>query len=152
HRDVMVLLADLLADPEKLARLAAAKALGAAGLAAIPLLRFKVHVRDKEPEVTVECLTALMSVAPRESLSFVAAFLDDPNDAVQEGAAFTLGESRKPDALAALQAHWPRARREPMQEVVLLAISLTRLPAALDFLVQVLAAEDRAAALLALSA
>jgi HEAT repeat protein len=64
-RDLMVLLADLLADKEKVARAAAAKALGASGsAAAVPLLRFKARVGDKEPEVIGECLTALVAADP----------------------------------------------------------------------------------------
>jgi HEAT repeat protein len=153
HPDVMILLADLLADPEKVARLAAARALGASGArAAIPLLRFKARTGDAEPEVTVDCLAALMSASPGESLSFVAGFLDSPSDAVREGAAFALAESRRPDALAILQGYWPRVRQGPLQEVVLLAISITRLPAALDFLMEVPVGGERDVALAALSA
>jgi hypothetical protein len=82
----------------------------------------------------------------------VAEFLDVPNDAVQQGAAFALGESRRADALAVLEDYWPRARSGWLQEVVLLAMAMTRLPAALDFLFEVLASDDRAAALAALAA
>ncbi len=120
--------------------------------AAVPLLRFKARGGDAEPEVTAECLTALMNAAPRESLSFVAGFLDAANEVVQQGAAFALGESRRPDALDVLTGHWPRARGSSVQEVVLLAIAMTRLPVALEFLLEVLATGDPAAASAALSA
>jgi HEAT repeat protein len=152
-RDLMVLLADLLADKEKGARSAAAKALGASGaLAAIPLLRFKARVGDEEPEVVVECLSGLMSADPAESLEFVAGFLD-ADEEVAEGAALALGESRRPEALAVLQKHWPRARRdESLGNVVLLAMAITRLPAAVDFLIHVLASEGEPAAAGALAA
>ncbi len=152
-RDLMVLLADLLADPEKVARSAAAKALGASGaLAAVPLLRFKARVGDEEPEVVVECLAGLMSAEPAESLAFVGGFLDTDEE-VAEGAALALGESRRPEALAILQKHWPRARRsEELGNVVLLAIAITRLPAAVDFLLEVLGTESEPAAAGALTA
>lgn len=152
-RDLMVLLADLLADPEKVARSAAAKALGASGaLAAVPLLRFKARVGDEEPEVVVECLAGLMSAEPAESLEFVGGFLD-ADEEVAEGAALALGESRRPEALVILQKHWPRARRsEELGNVVLLAIAITRLPAAVDFLLEVLVSEGEPAAAGALSA
>ena len=151
--DLMVLLADLLADPEKVARSAAAKALGASGqLAAIPLLRFKARAGDEEPEVVVECLSGLMSADPAESLDFVGGFLN-ADEEVAEGAALALGESRRPEALAILQKHWPRARRdEALGNVVLLAMAITRLPAAADFLLEVLANEGEPAAAGALSA
>jgi HEAT repeat protein len=153
YRDVTLLLADLLADPEKVARLAAAQALGEThSPAAIPLLRFKARTGDKEPEVIAECLGALMVADPKESLSFVTQFLRSPNEALQHGAAFALAESRRPEAFAVLKEHWPKAGRESLQEVILLAISMTRLPAALEFLFEVLAADRQAAALAALSA
>jgi hypothetical protein len=134
-------------------RLAAVQALGQSMLpAAVALLRLKVRVGDTQPEVTAECLTALMNAAPRESLSFVAGFLDAANEVVQQGAAFALGESRRADALDLLKGYWPRARAGPVQEVILLAIAMTRLPAALDFLLEVLAGDDPPAASAALSA
>jgi HEAT repeat protein len=152
-RDLMVLLADLLADPEKVARAAAAKALGASGhLAAVPLLRLKARLGDPEAEVVVECLTALMSLAPGESLGLVGGFLHSATDAVAEGAALALGESRRPDALEMLTAHWPKARRdETFAGVVLLAVAITRLPPAIDFLLEVLARDGEPAALPALA-
>jgi HEAT repeat protein len=153
HPGVLVLLADLLADEEKVARLAAVQALGETRVAgAVPLLRFKARVGDKEPEVTAACLAALMTAASEESLAFVADFLDVGNDAVRQGAAFALGESRRADALNVLKDYLPRGSRGWLQEVLLLAIAMTRLPAALDFLVEILAGDDRAAALAALSA
>jgi hypothetical protein len=153
YHDVAVQLADLLADPEKPARLAAVKALGAsAAPAAVPLLRFKARIGDSEPEVTAECLAALMSAAPVESLPFVAGFLAFPNDVIQAGAAFALAESRRTDALDILVGHWPRARRGSLEEILLLAISITRLPAALEFLLGILADEHQTAASAALSA
>ena len=153
YHDVLLLLADLLADPEKVARVAAAQALGAMrAAAAIPLLRFKARSGDADSEVTAECLTALMTSDPKGSLSFVAQFLHSDNEATQEGAAFALAESRRPDALDVLTAFWPNARRGSLQEVLLLAIAMTRLPAAVDFLLNVLVVDDQAAALGALSA
>src|SRR5262249_23044707 len=52
YPDVLLVLADLLADPQKLARMAAAQALGATRApAAIPLLRYKARIGDEEPDV-----------------------------------------------------------------------------------------------------
>jgi HEAT repeat protein len=151
-RDLMILLVDLLADPEKVARIAAAKALGGSGaLAAIPLLRFKARTGDEEPEVTVECLTALMAADAEGSLEFVAEFLGSAEE-VAEGAALALGESRRPAALDALKAHWQKARSDSLRSVLLLAIAITRLPLALDFLLGIMAKEGPEAASAALTA
>src|SRR5262249_9060627 len=153
YADLLIQLVDLLLDEEKVPRVAAAQALGASGgVAAIPLFRLKARDGDEEPEVTAACLTALMGMAPAESLGFVAAFLDHGNEAVQEAAAFALGESRRPEALTPLKDAWPHVRSRELQEVFLLAISLLRLPAAIDFLLEVVAADDEKAALAAVSA
>jgi HEAT repeat protein len=152
-RDLMLLLADLLADPEKVARSAAVRALGGSGaLAAIPLLRFKARGGDEEPEVAGECLAALMTADPDESVPFVGQFLASPTGEVAEAAALALAESRRPDALTLLQAHWPKADDESLRRVLLLAVAITRLPAGLDFLLDVLAAGDPDTASAAVSA
>ena len=150
--DLMLVLVDLLMDQETAAREAAAKTLGETrAVAAILLLRFKALVGDKEPSVTSECLAALMVANPDASLPFVARFLQSPLDEIQQGAAFALGESRRLDALEVLKSHFSKRGGEG-QEVILLAISMTRLPVAIDFLVEVLGAEDKTAALAAFSA
>lgn len=152
-RDLLISLADLLTDKEKVARAAAAKALGASGQsAAIPLLRFKARVGDDEPEVIGECLNALIAAEPKESIPFVAEFLTADDDEVTEGAALALAESRRADALDILTKHWPRARGKSLEGVLLLAIAITRLPAGIDFLVDVLAKEDGEAAQSVISA
>ena len=147
-RDLIVLLADLLADPEKVARSAAAKALGASrALAAIPLLRYKAKAGDAEPEVVVECLSALMQATPADVMSFVGGFLTSPTVEIAEGAALALAESRRPEAFDMLREFWPRARRhESLGNVVLLAIAITRQPAAVEFLFEILNGEGEAGA------
>ncbi|MBL8797437.1 MAG: HEAT repeat domain-containing protein [Planctomycetia bacterium] len=153
YRDVVLLLVDLLLDREKVARMAAAQALGETRApAAIPLLRYKARLGDKDSEVTAECLAALMVAAPVESLPFVTRFLNSADEALQQGAAFALAESRRADALAVLKDHYAKARRSSLQEVLLLAISMTRLPAGLEFVFEVLAGDDRTAAQAALAA
>jgi HEAT repeat protein len=153
HRDIMSVLADLLADPDKAARLAAVRALGESRFpAAVPLLRFKVRTGDKDPEVLSECLGVLLAATPKESLALAAELLNSPTESTQEAAAFALGECRRPDALELLLRFWPRAHDATLQEVVLFAISTTRLPAAIDFLLAQLSGDDRRVALATLNA
>jgi hypothetical protein len=153
YHDVELLLADLLADNEKLARLAAAQALGETrSAAAVPLLRFKAHTGDREPEVTSACLSALMTADVEQSLPFVARFLDHPSEEIQHSAAFALADTRRPDALEILTGHWPKAQHGSLQAAMLLAIAMTRLPAALEFLLQILGGDSPTAAQSALSA
>jgi HEAT repeat protein len=134
HPDRLLYLTDLLLDTDKTARAGAARALGNSGsLAAVPLLRYKAQVGDRDPQVIGECLQALLTLQPAQSLPFVAGFLRSSEDAIQEAAIFALAESRRADALEILLEHWPRVLPD-LAESMLLAISMFRLPAALDFL------------------
>ncbi len=152
-RDLLILLAQLLTDVEKVARASAAKALGACGqFAAIPLLRFKVRTGDAEPEVIGECLNALMAADPKESIPFVGQFLQSSDEEIAEGAALALAESRRPEALELLKKHRPKAMGRSLESVLLLAIAITRLPAAIDFLLDVLTEGSPATAMSALAA
>lgn len=171
HREALVILADLLADPDKTARSMAAQSLGESRApGAIPLLRFKARVGDAEPDVVGDCLTGLMKAAPRESLPFVEEFLrlgqpaaakveyppsdaaERHRDAVRQGAALALGESRRPEALEILKAYWPSAESNGLREVVLLAIAMTRLSGGIEFLIEIIGGKDAAAASLAVTA
>jgi HEAT repeat protein len=153
YADLVVLLADLLLDEEKVPRAAAAQALGVSGrMAAVPLLRFKARIGDDEPEVTAACLTSLLSLTPAESVSFVGGFLRHHDEAVQEAAAFALADSRRPEAFPLLKDALPHVHSRELQEIFLLAISMLRLPAAIDFLLEVVAGDNQSAALAALSA
>jgi len=85
--------AELLADRERTARVAAAQALGDSGHPdATAVLRFKALTGDPEPEVLGACFASLLALAPEASLGFVARFLDDRER--DEAAALALGESR----------------------------------------------------------
>src|SRR5262249_46175669 len=95
--EAMIELATLLADPEADARIGAAHALGNCGLAAAPLLRFKVLTGDSESAVLSECLSGLMKIDPAGSLEFVARFVDPAHSTLYEPAAIALAESRLPE-------------------------------------------------------
>ena len=135
-------LADLLHDKDKRARAGAARALGGSGsLAAIPLLRFKARLGDKEPEVMGECFSALLSLAPAESLSFVSDFLHSARADIQEAAIFALAEIRRPQTFGILKDFWPRTP-PGLEESVLLAIAMLRLPPTIDFLIDLIVRRD----------
>src|SRR5262249_45441610 len=129
----------LLLDSDKRARAGAARALGGSGsLAVIPLLRFKARQGDGEPEVIGECFSALLALDRTESLPFVGGFLHSANTEVQEAAIFALAEIRSPETFAVLKDFWPRTP-PGLEETVLLAIAMLRLPPALDFLIDLIA-------------
>jgi HEAT repeat protein len=127
YPNVMLLLAQLLADPEADARIAAARAIGYAGLPeGIPLLRFKALTGDPQPTVLYEAFSALLSLSPDASLSFVAGFLHRDDTGVQQAAALALGESHMVQAFPFLEAAWEDAPDGDLRRGFLLAIALLR--------------------------
>jgi HEAT repeat protein len=153
YPNVMLSLAQLLADPESDSRIAAARAIGYAGLeAGVPLLRFKVLTGDPHPQVLCECFSALLQLDPEPSLSFVASFLQQEDLAIQEAAAVALGESQLALAFPFLETAWEDARDPELRQALLLSVALLRHERALCFLLGLLERGGRVAeeALLAL--
>jgi hypothetical protein len=134
-------------------RIAAAQAVGYVGSeAAGLLLRLKVRIGDRDPDVLSECFSGLLEVDSKENFALVASELD-PHDAARcEAAALALGRSRLPEALAPLGACWERCGPSELGRQVLLAIAMLRLPAAIDYLMDLVAADSEKAAIAALAA
>jgi hypothetical protein len=129
----------------------AAVALGAVGTEAAGLvLRLKIRVGDKDPDVLSECLGALLAIDPVENLALVAGFLDPSDPAVCEAAALALGRSRLPGALEPLKACSPRCHSLELRQQVLLSIAILRRPGANDYLMELIASEDEPTAIAAL--
>lgn len=144
YPDVGVELVRLLADREREARIGAVRAIAYWGTqAGALLLRLKALTGDREPEVLAECFNALLHVEPGRSLDFVAAFLDNEDAAIAEGAALALGESRREEAFEILKAHV----NSPVRRAVLLGIALVRNEAAIEYLIERIADRDAWAAL-----
>lgn len=147
------LFVDLLADPAKEVRAAAAIALGAVGTESAGLvLRLKARVGDGDPDVLSECLLALLAIDPREYLPIVGEFLD-PIDADKcEAAALACGKSRLPEALEPLKGCLRKSFSRELNQQILLAIAILRRPAAIDYLVEMVATEPEPMASAALTA
>lgn len=140
YSEVMSELADLLADPELDTRIGAVRAIKYSGQeAGVPLLRFKAHVGDENPEVIHECFTTLLALSPEASLPFVAGFLDDDEVTICESAALALGESRLAEAFDILKASWEKRFHPELRQTELLAIALLRNEKAIDFLLSLVA-------------
>lgn len=145
YRDVMIELADLLADSESEARIGAARALAySENPQAIPLLRLKVHLGDTEPQVLSECFIALLKLAPQASFPLVSRFLESPEPAIRELAALALGEARIPEAFAAIKHVWQRTREPELRQNFLLAIATLRTDEAIQFLLGLIERGNRA--------
>ncbi|MBN2002337.1 MAG: HEAT repeat domain-containing protein [Anaerolineae bacterium] len=153
HRHALIVVADLLADPEPDARIAAARALGYSGdLAAAPLLRFKARSGDERPEVIYECFLALLKLDAETALPFVADFLRCDDPALAESAALALGESRLDGALDVLSAAWEDTFDADRRRILLLAIATLRTEAAIDYLLEIVRGDARSHAAAALEA
>ncbi|MBI4517676.1 MAG: hypothetical protein HY699_17865 [Deltaproteobacteria bacterium] len=140
YPDVLSELADLLADPEAPARLAAVRALAySENQNAAPLLRLKAHVGDEDPQVIAECLGALLKVAAAAALPFVARQLDAGAVTTRESAALALGSSRLRAAFPILREWWQRIRERELRRTALLAIAMLRQDEALAFLLSLVA-------------
>jgi hypothetical protein len=136
------LLVDAMVDPERDVRIAAAMALGYVGTeAAGLLLRLKARIGDRDTEVLSECLSGLLTVNPKENLPIVSEFLDPLDPPRCEAAALALGKSLLQDALDPLKACWQECVTSGLREHVLLTIAMLRFPAAIDYLLELVASE-----------
>jgi hypothetical protein len=151
--EILPELVDLMVDRDPTARAAAVRAIAGTGRPAGPLLlRLKARVGDERPEVLGECFAALLQLEPRESLDFVAGYLDAADPDVCEAAALALGESKAEAALGVLKAHFQRSPSPELRKVILLAIALMRREEALDFLVSLVAEGGQPTAAAAIAA
>ena len=116
------------------------------------ILRLKARLGDREPEVFSECLSGLLACAPKENFPLVSGYLDVDDTPVREAAILALGRSRLPEAFGVLSAFWNRQPPVVLRETVLLAMVMLRLPAATEFLIELVATGPEAASLAALSA
>lgn len=143
YPDVLVELADLLADPESRVRAAAAQAIAYYGSEhGVPLLRLKVLSGDDDSTVILECLAGLLRLAPASSLVFAGRLLDAPDTSVSETAALALGGSRLPDAFDVLRQWWERTAAVASRRTALLAIAMLRRDQPLAFLLALIKEAD----------
>ncbi len=139
----LITVAELLADSQMQVRLGAIRAIACAEvLSAEALLRHKALSGDTEPEVIGECLAALLHVAGEDAaqdvVDFVAGFLNDPDQDLQQLAALCLGESRLPEALTPIQMRYNGLLlREGLQRSLLRAAVFHRSDASLDWLLSI---------------
>ncbi len=138
-------LADLLADPEMEARVAAARAIAYTEAdQGVPLLRLRVQIGDQPPVIS-ECLLGLLTLAPERSLPLVTRLLyahkSSPlleDTEIAEVAALALGETRLPQAFPILQTWWHQAKNAELRKTGLLAIAMLRQDEPLDFLLSLI--------------
>lgn len=139
HPDALSEVLPLLVDREPLARVGAVRALAAnGGEAGVLLLRLKVLTGDMETEVLGECFAGLLAASPKQSLQFVASYIDSDDESIAESAILALGESRLQPALGILKEKWDRTALQSLRKVLLASMAASRLDEAVAFLVSIL--------------
>ncbi|MBA3499113.1 MAG: hypothetical protein M4D80_39030 [Myxococcota bacterium] len=120
-------LATLLADEERNARLAAAQGFGNSGRTdTTALLRYKLLLENEdEPEVLAQCFESLFALAREETAEFAVAMLER-DGAIAEAAALALGGARIATATTALASWCERCRPEQRHRVGYIALALLR--------------------------
>lgn len=150
-RTVFPLLEALL-DPEPAVRLAAVRALASLETeAAEAVLRLQALRGDSHAEITAECLSALLRFPAEDLPAFAARFLRHSSPALRELAALALGESKRPEAVAALMECWETSRPDRgLRQALLRALGISRSATAFALLYRLLeeAPRDTAAAAL----
>ena len=109
------------------------------GRDAILLLRFKARSGDKEPRVVGQALESILTLEGAAAVPFVAEFLNSPDDDIGQEAAFALGVSRFPEALAVLEEAWKKHADGLVGSAILRGISASRQSEAIDFLLEIIA-------------
>lgn len=135
---------DALTEPAHTIRIEAARALGQmAGDEGALVLRLKARLGDESAEVIGQVFDSLLAIEGAGALLFLEGFLKRADERAEE-AALALGSSRLEGAFDLLRQTWDMARDRQFRAVLLRAISLSRLDAALDWLM-ILVREGRLA-------
>jgi hypothetical protein len=141
--DALDVLAELLTDRWRNARIAAAQGLGDAGRPdATALLRFKVLVGDEEPQVLSACLESLFTLAREAALGFAVRLLANHDDRA-EVAALALGGARIAAAVEPITRWCIGCPPEQRHNIGYLALALLRTPAATDYLLDAIRSHGR---------
>jgi hypothetical protein len=150
--DALAVLAELLADRERTARIAAAQGIGDVGVVAgAALVRYKLLVGDDEPEVLAACFASLFDLERDAAIDFAIRALENHGE-LAEAAALALGGARAIAAVAPLVAWCEAARPEQRARVGYLALALVRADAANAHLLDKISTGHRSDALAAAKA
>lgn len=152
-RDLPLLAAELLDDPEAPVRIAAADALRAHGARdAAGALLARLARDDDDPMVTIAAFAALLALAPDWAIDVARRGMRGGATVDRELASIALGESRRDDALDLLASWLEQSPLPADREVLLRAIGLHRTERALTILLARIADGTRADAIAAIEA
>jgi len=146
--EVLSCLVEAICDPADPVRIEAVRALNQlGGDDCILLLRFKARVGDRRPLIVGHVFDALLNMERDRAVPFVSGYLTSGDQELRDEAALALGSSRLTTALKILIETWQQSGSGAFSGVLLRAISSSRIPEAIDFLLELLrAGSDREAA------
>jgi len=150
--ELLTVLLEPLVDADKTVRMEAARAIAqVGGVAGALLLRLRILLglkdpKQEEPEVLGVCLSGLLALEGAEAIALAATAMKEGDDLASE-AAFALADLRTVEALTALRQRYRAGVDAWFGSVLLGAMALTRLPEAIDFLIEMIESEARDAAL-----
>jgi hypothetical protein len=124
------------ADPVRVEAVRALHQLG--GDESVLLLRLKARLGDRRHIIIGHVFDALLNMERERAVPFVGEYLNSRDEELRDESALALGSSRLPDALGLLIQTWNEVQMDSYSGVLLRAISSSRLPAAIDFLLNVL--------------
>jgi HEAT repeat protein len=140
--DLLTHLIELLVDEEKSVRVEAARAIELVGSpSAALLLRLRAILAKDEPEILGACYHGILRIDGAAAIPWISRFLAAGDDAAGE-AAFAIADDRSPQAFDALRDRFLAEHDPWFQSVLLSAIGLTRQPAALEFLFDLIRKES----------
>jgi HEAT repeat protein len=135
-------LIDLVADKDKAVRLEITRAIEQVGSpAASLLLRLRAVLGSDEPEVLGACYGGILRLEGVRAMPWVAAFLASADDTAGE-AALAIAATHSPEGFNALRERLGDAKDPWWRSVLLSAIALTRLDAAMEFLLDLVRTES----------
>jgi HEAT repeat protein len=136
--EILTHLADRLADKEKPVRVDAALAIAQFGRdEGAPLLRLKLLLGDREPEVIGQCCSSLLDLAPRQALPLLQRLLNHAEEEVRIEAASALAASRETEAIEILKSVWKGKVSAPVRQAILISLGASPLRSAAEFLLGV---------------
>ena len=134
--DALEYLLEVLTDPDPNVRADAARAVGQIDRReAALLLRLRALQGDTEPQPLGAVYSALLAIERTRAIPFVARFLEKGGEAAGE-AALALASTHEAEAFVFLRAALDGRADSDLRSTFLAAIALTRLPEAIEFLLE----------------
>jgi hypothetical protein len=140
--DLLAYLLELAADKDKSVRLEVMRAIEQVGSpAASLLLRLRAVLGADEPEVLGACYGGILRLEGVRAIPWVAGFLASADDTAGE-AALAIAATHSPEGFDALRERFGDAKDSWWRSVLLSAMALTRLDAAMEFLLDLVRTES----------